>query len=130
MKLRVGYELIYECPQPTPMILMLHIHHTWAPDIIVADQVTTSPSVPITSYRDGFGNRCSRLVAPQGQIQIASTAVLHDSGSPDPVNHGARQHPVEDFPADALVFLLGSRYCETDRLSETAWHLFSHSPMG
>ena len=47
MKLRVGYELIYDCPQPTPMILMLHIHHTRAPDIIIADQVTTDPTVPV-----------------------------------------------------------------------------------
>ena len=76
MRIRVGYELIYECPQPTPMILMLHIHHTRAPDIVVADQVTTNPSVPITYYRDGFGNWCSRLFAPQGLIRIASTAVL------------------------------------------------------
>ena len=43
MKLRMGYELIYDCPQATPMILMLHIHHTRAPDIIVADQTTTNP---------------------------------------------------------------------------------------
>jgi len=28
MKLRVGYELIYDCPQATPMILMLHIHQS------------------------------------------------------------------------------------------------------
>lgn len=130
MKLRVGYELIYDCPQATPMILMLHIHHTRAPDIIVADQTTTNPSVPITFYRDGFGNWCSRLVAPPGQMQIASTAVLNDSASPDPVSLGAHQHPVEDLPADVLVFLLGSRYCETDRLSEIAWQLFGHSPMG
>ena len=130
MKLRVGYELVYECPQPTPMILMLHIHHTRAPDLIVADQVMTSPSVPTTSYRDGFGNWCSRLVASQGEMRISSTAILHDSGHPDPVNATARQHPVEDLPADVLVFLLGSRYCETDRLSETAWDLFGHFPTG
>jgi transglutaminase-like putative cysteine protease len=130
MKLRVGYELIYACPQPTPMILMLHIHHTRAADIIVADQVTTNPTVPVAAYRDGFGNWCSRLVAPQGQLQIASTAVLHDSGEPDPISPGARQHRVEDLPDEVLVFLLGSRYCETDRLSETAWQLFGHIPTG
>lgn len=130
MKLRVDYELIYQCPQPTPMILMLHIHYTRAHDLIVADQVTTRPSVPTTSYRDGFGNWCSRLVAPQGEMRISSTAMLHDSGHPDPVNPGVRQHPVEDLPPDVLVFLLGSRYCESDRLSETAWNLFGHSPTG
>jgi hypothetical protein len=28
MQIRVGYELIYDCPQPTPMMLMVNIHHT------------------------------------------------------------------------------------------------------
>ena len=130
MKIRVGYELIYDCPRATPMMLMLHIHHTRAPDIIVADQVTTSPLVPVTSYRDGFGNWCSRLVAPAGQTRIASTAVLNDTGAPDPASPSAHQHLVQELPPEVLVFLLGSRYCETDRLSETAWQLFGRSPMG
>ena len=130
MIIRVGYELIYDCPQATPMMLMLHVHHTRAPDIIVPDQVTTSPLVPVTSYRDGFGNWCSRLVAPAGQTRIASTAVLNDAGAPDPASPSAHQQLVQELPAEVLVFLLGSRYCETDRLSETAWQLFGRSPMG
>jgi transglutaminase-like putative cysteine protease len=130
MKLRVGYELTYDFPQPTPMILMLHIHHTRASDIIVADHLTTNPSVPITAYRDGFGNWCSRLVSTPGQMRITSTATLHDNGHPDPVNLRARQHPVEDLPDDVLVFLLGSRYCDTDRLSKIAWQLFGGTPTG
>ena len=123
MRIRVGYELIYDCPQPTPMMLMLHIHHTRAPDIIVPDRVTTNPLVPVTSYRDGF-------VAPTGQMRIASRAVLHDNGAPDPISSSARQHLVQELPSEVLVFLLGSRYCETDRLSQTAWHLFGQSPLG
>jgi transglutaminase-like putative cysteine protease len=130
MRIRVGYELIYDCPQSTPMMLMLHIHHTRAPDIIMADQVTTGPSVPITSYRDGFGNWCSRLVAPSGRTRIASAAVLHDDGAQDPVRPSAVQHLVQDLPPEVLVFLLGSRYCETDRLSEAAWQMFGQTPMG
>jgi hypothetical protein len=108
MRIRVGYELIYECPQATPMMLMLHIHHTRAPDIIVPDQVTISPLVPVTSYRDGFGNWCSRLVALAGQSRITSTAVLNDSGAPDPTCPSAHQHVVQDLPPEVLVFLLGS----------------------
>jgi len=130
MKIRVGYELIYDCPQPTPMILMLHIHYSRAQEIVIPDQVTTNPSVPVDSYRDGFGNWCSRLVAPAGQMQIASTAALYDSGMPDPVSLSAQQHPVQELPVEVLAFLLGSRYCETDRLSETAWQLFGHAPTG
>jgi transglutaminase-like putative cysteine protease len=37
---------------------------------------------------------------------------------------------VPELPEETLVFLLGSRYCETDRLSEFAWKQFGHLPRG
>ena len=130
MQIRVGYELIYECPQPTPMILTLNIHESRASDIVIPDLMTTDPAVPISTYRDGFGNLCSRLMAPKGQIKIASTGVVRDTGKPDEIVPSAHQHRVEDLPDDTLVFLLGSRYCETDCLSQAAWDLFERSPPG
>jgi transglutaminase-like putative cysteine protease len=119
MQIRVGYELVYECSQPTPMILMLNIHFTRVSDLVIADHIITSPPTPITAYRDGFGNWCSRIVAPPGEIRISTNALISDSGLPDKVDPFAPQHAVEDLPAETLVFLLGSRYCETDRLTET-----------
>ena len=80
---QVGYELIYDCPQPTPMMLVLNIHYTRASDLAVPDHVITDPSIPIAVYRDSFGNWCSRIVAPKGQIRITSTAVVNDSGEPE-----------------------------------------------
>jgi len=112
------------------MVLLLNIHHSRVADIVIPDHVTTEPAVPVQSYRDTFGNWCSRIVAPSGRIRIASTAVVNDSGAPDPVVGWANQHAVQDLPDDALMFLLGSRYCETDLLSETAWQLFGHAPLG
>ncbi|MGO8917921.1 MAG: transglutaminase-like domain-containing protein [Stellaceae bacterium] len=130
MQIRVGYELIYDCPQPTPMILTLNIHYTRASDLVVPDYLTTDPSVPITAYRDVFGNWCSRIVAPAGRIRIASTAIVRDTGQPDEVAPSAMQHLVQHLPEETLVFLLGSRYCETDHLSQIAWNLFGHAPTG
>ena len=130
MQIRVGYELIYDCQQPVPMILTLNIHYTRVSDIVIPDHIITEPSVPITSYRDGFGNWCSRIVAPQGGIRLTADAVVNDSGEPDVVATSAQQIPVPDLPEETLVFLLGSRYCETDRLSEAAWDLFGNSPPG
>jgi len=130
VKIRVGYELIYDCPQPTPMMLVLNVHYTRASDILVADRVTTEPSVLLADYRDDFGNWCTRLVAPTGQIRISSTAVVKDSGEPDIVATSAHQHSIQDLPDESLVFLLGSRYCDTQRLSETAWSLFGRTPPG
>ena len=130
MRIRIGYELVYECPRPTPMIFALSVHYTRASDMIVPDVLVADPPVPVAAYRDGFGNWCSRIVAPQGQVRISTDAVVRDTGQPDVVVARARQTPVEELPDETLVYLLGSRYCETDRLSETAWQLFGQSPTG
>jgi transglutaminase-like putative cysteine protease len=130
MKIRVGYELIYDFPQPTPMILVLGTHLTRASDVIVPDYLTTDPAVTISPYRDVYGNWCSRLVAPAGRMRLSGDGVVRDSGLPDVVAPSAPQHPVEDLPAETIVYLLGSRYCETDRLSDVAWQLFAKTPPG
>jgi transglutaminase-like putative cysteine protease len=130
MKIRVGFEMIYDFPQPTPLITVLGTHFTRASDIIVPDHLTTSPSVPITPYRDSFGNWCSRIVAPAGRMRLAADGTVRDSGLPDVIVPWASQHAVEDLPAEALVYLLGSRYCETDRLSDVAWKLFEKTTPG
>jgi transglutaminase-like putative cysteine protease len=130
MKIRVGYELIYDFPQATPMMVVLGVHFSRASDLVIPDYLTTEPSVTIAPYRDGFGNWCSRIVAPAGRIRLSGDGVVRDAGLPDPVVPDAWQHAVEDLPADTLVYLLGSRYCETDRLSEVAWQLFGQSPAG
>jgi len=130
MKIKVGFEITYDCPQPTPMILTLSIHFTRVSDLIVPDHLITTPSVPITGYRDAFGNWCNRIVAPPGRIRLAADAVIKDTGAADIVAASAPQHPVQELPEEVLVFLLGSRYCDTDRLSQTAWELFGHSPTG
>lgn len=122
MDIRVGYELIYECPQPTPMLLTLNLHYTRASDIVIPDHIVTNPAVPITAYRDDFGNWCSRVVAPPGVFTISTDARIKDSGLTDPVYATAHQHAVENLPSDTIVYLLGSRYCETDRLSDIAWN--------
>jgi transglutaminase-like putative cysteine protease len=124
LNIGIGYELIYQFPQPTPMLLMLNVHYSRASDIVVPDNMTVTPSVPISAYRDGFGNWCTRLVAPAGQVRIAGAGTVRDAGLPDPVVYGAIQHEVQDLPEETLVFLLGSRYCETDRLGSLAWSLF------
>ena len=130
MKIRVGFEMLYDFPQPTPMIMVLGTHFTRAADIIVPDLLTTDPVVPITAYRDLFGNLCSRIVAPSGRVRLSADGYVRDSGLSDPVFPVAVQHEVEELPAETLVFLLGSRYCETDRLSDIAWQLFQNTPPG
>jgi transglutaminase-like putative cysteine protease len=130
MQIKVGYELVYDFPQATPVLLALNVHYSRASDIVVPDLLRSQPSVPISSYRDGFGNWCNRVVAPQGRFLITASGIVNDAGNPDPVVPGAFEHPIQQLPEEALVFLLGSRYCETDCLMETAWQLFSGTPPG
>jgi transglutaminase-like putative cysteine protease len=112
------------------MILTLHIHFTRVSDIIVPDHLSTRPSIPMTAYRDTFGNWCSRILAPKGEIRLSADAVVNDTGASDVIAASAQQHPAQDLPEETLVFLLGSRYCATDLLSEVAWDLFGKSLTG
>jgi transglutaminase-like putative cysteine protease len=130
MKIQAGYELVFECPQPTPMILLLNIHHSRASDIIIPDLMSCDPPIPVRHFHDGFGNWCSRVVAPQGRIRIRATGIVQDHGEPDEIAPAAAQQIVEELPDETLVYLLGSRYCETDRLSQAAWDLFGQFEMG
>jgi transglutaminase-like putative cysteine protease len=130
MQIRLGYELVYECPQATPMLLMLSVHYTRVSDLVVPDHLVTRPSIPLRAYRDGFGNWCSRIVAPPGRTRLSAKGIVNDTGEPDVVGSEAHQHAVEDLPDETLVYLLGSRYCETDRLSEIAWSLFGKTQPG
>ncbi len=130
MRIRFGFDMSYETPKPTPMIGMLHVHHTRSGQLATPDVLATEPQVPIATYHDAFGNFCFRLVAPTGVIRFHSDAVINDSGAFDPVAWDAVEHKIEDLPAETIQFLLGSRYCDTDLLSEEAWRLFEHAPNG
>jgi len=128
--IRTGYAISYDCPQPTPMILTLSVHPSRRRDLITPDRMQLEPSVPTKEYCDGFGNICHVIQAPAGRMTITSDFLVRDSGDPDDVAPDAVQSPLEILPVETLVYLLGSRYCETDRLSEFAWSEFGKVPKG
>jgi len=130
MRIRLGCELAFELPYPTPIILMLNVHYSRSADLERPDLITTEPSVPIKGFRDGFGNWCSRVLAPPGRFSVKVDSVIRDHGQWDAVDEAAVQHAVEDLPTETLGFLLASRYCESDALSDEAWRLFGGSPPG
>jgi transglutaminase-like putative cysteine protease len=127
VQIRLGYELIYQSVQPTPMILNLNVHYTRVADLVRPDHILTVPSVPLSGYRDVFGNWCTRLVAPAGGICITSDAIINDRGTREPVVPDAPQISVEALPQETLIYLLGSRYCDTENLTDIAWSLFGNT---
>ena len=130
MKIRAGYEISYDCPQPTPMILTLSVHPSRIPDLLTPDRMRLDPPIPANTYHDSFGNFCHVIRAPAGRLTMSTDFLVQDTGEPDAVAPQAEQHALEDLPVEVLIYLLGSRYCETDRLSNMAWSLFGHVPKG
>ena len=130
MLIRAGYDIAFNAPAATPLLLMLSLHPEREADLRTPQRMTFDPPIPSHEYRDSFGNVCTRVVAPPGLLRITSQFTVADGGEPDEETPDAIQHAVEDLPDEVLIFLLGSRYCETDRLSDTAWSLFGHVPPG
>ena len=130
MLIRFGYEITVTCAQPTPMISLLSLRPEHAQQLSVPERVTTVPAVEIETYRDAYGNICRRFVAPPGDFTIASEGEIADDGLIDPADFAATEIPVQDLPNDTLLFLMGSRYCETDRLSQVAWDTFGQVKPG
>ncbi|MGY2916060.1 transglutaminase-like putative cysteine protease [Bradyrhizobium sp. USDA 3262] len=129
MLIRYGYEIILTCTQPTALVCLLSVHEDRADEIKVPETIVTTPDVPVSTYRDFFGNRCRRLVAPAGDLLILGDATIEDDGKLTPWCPSPGT-PVPDLPDECLGYLMGSRYCETDRLSEIAWDTFGKIPPG
>lgn len=130
MEIRAGYDIAFQCFQETPMTLALSIEPARQRDLLSDHVIRFSPDITSRNYLDMFGNTCTRIVAPPGLIEIRNEFLIADSGLPDDVAPDARQLDVGELPDDVLVYLLGSRYCDTQKLSDLAWWQFGHITPG
>lgn len=130
MLINYGFDISFTVPQSTPLITLLDIRDDRRGDIVNEGAFVTAPDVPVSIYRDQFGNMCRRLVAPQGEFRFTLGGTIRDTGEPDPVDESLAEIPIPELPDDVLVYLLGSRYCETDQLSDMAWKRFGTLPPG
>ena len=130
MLIRLGYDIGFNVPAPVTIVAMLHVHPSRVPDLLEPDELKLEPAVPISGYIDTFGNRCSRFVAPAGHIRLTGSTLIEDSGMEDPTPLDAMEHPVAELPNETLIYLLNSRYCEVDRLSNIAVELFGNVAPG
>ena len=130
MLIRLGYDIEFNIPQPVAVVALLNVHPSRAPDLLEPDELNIEPLVKTETYFDRYANRCTRLLAPEGKLRIWSSTLIKDSAEKDPINYQAQQHPVIDLPAENLTFLMNSRYCEVDRLSNIATDLFGNTAPG
>lgn len=124
MLIEAGYDIAFRCPAQTPMLLQLSVHPSRDADLLTPDRIAFDPPLPTRSYIDHFGNRVTRVEIPAGLVTFSDRFVIHDSGQPDePLPH-TEMTPIADLPDDVLLFLLQSRYCDSDKLADFAWAQF------
>lgn len=130
MLIKTGYDITFETDAATPMSLLLSVHPSRQGDLRSPETIRFDPPIPHRQTLDAFGNVCTRIVAPAGRLTISADFLVADTGLPDAVVPEAAQVPVEALPDEVMLYLMASRYCDTDKLSELAWQLFAHTPEG
>ena len=130
MLIRFGYDITVSCVQDTPMVYMMEARDERRDDLRSQIKISTIPAVPTHAYRDQFGNACRRCVAPAGAFNLRGDWTIESSDLPDPVLSWLPETPIAQLPDEVLIYLLGSRYCETDKLSQFAWDKFGSVPSG
>jgi transglutaminase-like putative cysteine protease len=125
-----GYDIAFRFKAATPMLLQLHLRPELRARLKVPEKFRLDPPVPFRNHTDAFGNICTRLVAPVGVLKLSNRFVIRDDGKPDAVPKAARQSEVDELPNEVLVYLLGSRYCDTDKLATLAWKKFGKTKPG
>jgi len=130
MLIRLGYDIAFETPLDVPIVTLLKVHPSRVQDLLEPDELKVEPGATVEVYEDSFGNHCCRFLARAGEVRLSNSTLIRDLGQPDPANWFAREVPVQNLPHDVLRYLINSRYCEVDKLSDTAAKLFGQMPRG
>jgi transglutaminase-like putative cysteine protease len=118
MKLAISCQLDYKIEYQTPLVLMLR-PRSGAGQWVIKEEYLLEPSVPVTEYTDLYGNLCQRVFTPEGNFSIKTSAIVDVADQID-VDVNANFVPVQELPDEALIYLLPSRYCESDKLGDSA----------
>jgi transglutaminase-like putative cysteine protease len=130
MLIRLGYDISFDIAFEVPIVALLNVYSSRAPDLLEPDELKLEPAVSIETYTDSFGNQCSRFVAQPGTIRLFNSTLIQDPGELDAENPAAAELPVKDLPVEVLRYLLPSRYCEVDLLTSLAADLFGEVSPG
>lgn len=128
MKLKINCQLDYQTYQNVPLIFLLKLR-PGLNQTILSEEFIVEPPVPVSEYTDLYGNYCQRLVSPMGLFSIKTSALVEAAPTVD-VNFDANFVLIQDLPEDALLYLLPSRYCESDKLLAKASEIIYYLSTG
>ena len=130
MLIRFGYDISLRFPAPTELIMMLHTHPSLCASMRTYENLVCDPPILLEPFIDLYGNHCTRAICGVGVLRLRNDAIIYDNGLPDKLSPHARQLSMHELPTETLHFLMGSRYCELELLSDMAWDLFGPVPGG
>jgi transglutaminase-like putative cysteine protease len=116
MRLLARSHITVACDQDCPVVAMLRPRSGTA-QWVISERYELTPWVPATEYVDSFGNLCQRYTVPQGRSIIAVESEV-EVDEHLAVDMDAPRTPIEEVPDDALVYLLQSRYCPSDKMEQ------------
>lgn len=118
MWLRATCQLAFSISVPTPFVLMLR-PRSGAQQWVAKEEYRLEPSVPVVEFTDEYGNLCQRLIAPAGAFEVYTSAEVMTADYCDQAI-GAPFMEIQNLPDAVLIYLLPSRYCESDRFNQMA----------
>jgi transglutaminase-like putative cysteine protease len=131
MIISFGFDFSFRIAVDTAVLFCLKVHPSRSGDLISGEDFRVEPKSLVDEYLDAYGNRCGRLRCQAGIVRLVNRGLIRDNGELDPLIPQARQDEIASLPHDTLVYLLPSRYCESDsELADFAWQRFGATPAG
>jgi transglutaminase-like putative cysteine protease len=124
MIIEAGFKISFQCPNWTPMLLQLNVHPSRSGDLGSPDMIRSDPPLPLNFYFDLYGNQVTRTDVPPGLVTFHNSFQIRDSGEPDQIPPYGDLTPISRLPDDVLLYLVSSRYCDSDTLADFAWGRF------
>ena len=124
MLIKIGFDIAFTAPQPTPMVVMLSVHPSRVADLVEPENIVCDPPAPIHYYHDSFGNFCGRLVVPQGRLALSNRADVRDSGRPTSWCRTPGRLRSRTCPTTSFYSCSPAAIAKPTAWSDLAWSLF------
>jgi transglutaminase-like putative cysteine protease len=128
MWLHTSCTLTFNITVPTPFVFMLR-PRSGAQQWVALEEYNIIPNVPVFEFTDIYGNFCQRLIAPQGEFVISTSAEVMIADVVDQAP-GAEFVDIKNLPNTVLGYLLPSRYCQSDRFSQMTTSITAGRQLG